>query len=296
MSLELISGIADDKSEVSQKALDVHEDESLLYYLKYGKFDAGQSKKQIKRVEQLAEKYFIEDEVIFIKTSEGNKEVPKINDRAELVLKAHLLGHFQVETTLKRLKATYWWKKMVDDVERCISNCRNCKENHRVIPVEHPAKATFIRNVGERIGIDLVFGLPVSEDGYNGICVITEYFTKYAYAKPIKSKTEIEIVNVFKEYVCLFGPPKILVSDQGNEFNNKLMKIFNNAIGIEHRVTSAYHPRTNGQTEKANYILVEALRRSIGTDAAHWPKYVGWIILSYNSRIHSTTKFLHLSY
>jgi len=144
---------------------------------------------------------------------------------------------------------------MFHDVENVIENCRNCKENHRIIPVEHPARATFIRDVGERIGIDLVFRLPISEDGYNGICVITEYFTKFAYAKPIKSKTEMEIVNVFKEYVCLFGPPKIMLSDQGNEFNNKLMKCFTSVIGIEHRVTPAYHPRTNGQTERTNYVL-----------------------------------------
>ena len=53
------------------------------------------------------------------------------------------------------------------DIEKVIKNCRNCKENHRIVPYEHPAHATFIRSVGERKMIDLVFGLPLSEDGYN---------------------------------------------------------------------------------------------------------------------------------
>jgi len=104
MSLVHISNNSEDDSEISQKSLDVYEDETLMYYLKNGKFEAGQSKKQIKRVELLAKKYFFEDESVFIKTNEGIRKVPKINERSDIVLKAHLLGHFQSETTLKRIK------------------------------------------------------------------------------------------------------------------------------------------------------------------------------------------------
>ena len=69
------------------------------------------------------------------------------------------------------------------------------------------------------------------------------------------------------------------------------MKSFVETVGIEHKVTSPYYPRTNGQTEKTNGTLIEALRKSIGTDALNWPKYLGWIVMSYNSRQHSTTGF-----
>jgi len=285
--------VAEDEEEadVSPKALDVHEDEGLLYYLKNGKHEAGQPKKQIKRVEKLAEKYSFVNNKILVKTKDGDRVVPGFFERDDIIEKAHLLGHFQAETTAKRVKTSYWWRGLEKDVERVIGKCVNCKENHRTVPLEHPALATVIREVGERVGIDLAFGLPVSTNGYTGICVITEYFTKFVYAKPIKNKTDEDVLAVFKECVMLYGPPKIVLSDQGLEFNNKLMTAFVNMVGIEHKVTSAYHPRTNGQTEKSNYTLIEALRRSIGTDAINWPYYLGWIIMAYNSRVHSTTNF-----
>ena len=57
------------------------------------------------------------------------------------------------------------------------------------IILDHPALAIPINDVMERVGIDLVLGLPLTDDGYNGVLVITEYLSKFAYAVPIKSKS-----------------------------------------------------------------------------------------------------------
>ena len=56
--------------------------------------------------------------------------------------------------------------------------------------------------------------------------VITEALTKYPWAKPIRTKTALEIASVLKEYICIFGAPKTIVSDQGAEFNNKVVDCF----------------------------------------------------------------------
>ena len=180
----LVTVVPED-DDVSQKTLDVYEDESQLYYLKYGKHMQGQSKKQVKRVEKQADRYSMSGDEIFIVMKDTKKKVPKIQDRDEIVLKAHLLGHFQVETTSKRIRLDFWWKGLEKDVERIVKRCRNCLENHRTAAKEHPALATEIREVGERVGIDLVFGLPMTNDGYVGICVITEYFTKFVFVSLI---------------------------------------------------------------------------------------------------------------
>ena len=211
----------------------------------------------------------------------------------DIATKAHLLGHFQVESTLSRLKEEYHWKNMLRDVERVVSQCEECRKDHRVVPMEHPAKALNVNGIFDRVGMDLTFGLPVTKEGFNGLLVITEYLTKYPYAVPIKSKTAEEIAEKLLVYISLFGPPKTILSDQGTEFNNAVVDKLVKATGVERRITSAYHPRTNGQTERFNYTFVEALRKYASEDNENWPKWVPFVLMAFRSRIHSTTGYTH---
>ncbi len=77
----------------------------------------------------------------------------------------------------------------------------------------------------DRIGIDLVGGLPDTPSGYKGILVITDALSKYPFAVPIRTKTAQEIAEKLFTYISLFGPPKIILSDQGTEFLNKTFKV-----------------------------------------------------------------------
>ena len=86
-----------------------------------------------------------------------------------------------------------------------------------------PGIAIPISGIFDRVGVDLVFGLNETPEGYKGIIVMTDAFTKFPWAKPIKSKNAIEIAERIKEYICLFGPMKVLLSDFGLEFNNELV-------------------------------------------------------------------------
>ena len=97
--------------------------------------------------------------------------------------------------------------------------------------------------------MDLILGFPQTNEGFTGILVITEYLSKYPYAMPIKSKTAKEVSKHLFKYISMFGPPKELLSDQGTEFLNNTIENMTRLAGIEHRVTSPYHPRTKGLTD-----------------------------------------------
>ena len=84
---------------------------------------------------------------------------------------------------------------------------------------------------------------------------------------------------------------KVLLSDQGGEFCNKLIDELLNLIGTEHRVTSSYHPECNGRTERLNQTLIRSLRKHCEDDAQQWDKYLSFISFAYNTRINSVTKF-----
>ena len=243
--------------------VDPTEDELLIYRLKTGKNKSGIATKHAKRLDKLSLQYKLENGTLFYKKPNSDifLTLPKRDEREQIIIRAHLLGHFQAEATFKRLNEKYFWKNMFNDIEKVVEKCDECREFHKTPPVENKAIAIPVRGMFERIGMDLVFGLPETEDGFVGMLVITEYLSKFVWVTPIKSKTAIEIAKTFWKYVGLFGPPKILLTDQGTEFNNEIMSKLVKLAGIEHRITSAYHPRTNGQTERFNRTMVEMLSK-----------------------------------
>jgi len=279
--------------DISTKFLDPWEDEALIFYLQKGRHQSGLSKNALKRVLKKAKHYlFYEDNLWYRPDPEHickDKLVPRTEDRHELINRAHLVGHFGKDTTYARLKELYYWKKMYAMVEDVVKRCRTCIRHKKERVVEHEAVAFPIEAVFDRVGIDCIFGLPESEEGYKGILVITEYLTKYPYAVPIYSKTATEIAQHFFTYISLFGPPKELLSDQGTVFLNSIMKELVRVAGIEHRVTSPYHPRTNGLTERFNGTLVTALKKHAENDPKGWPDWLPYILMAYRTRIYLTT-------
>jgi hypothetical protein len=163
--------------------------------------------------------------------------------------------------------------------------------HHKELEKSHDAKVLEVSGIFNRVGIDLQFGFPATKDNYIGLLVIVEYLTKYVVAFPIKSKSAIEIAERLFEYIAMFGPPKEILSDQGTEFNNQLVRALLTGAGTEHRVTSAYHPRTNGLTERMNGTIAEAIRKHATADHDEWPKWIPYVLMAYRTRVHSTTGY-----
>ena len=281
--------------DISSKDLDPYEDEVLLHYLKTGRFLPGSSKKQCKRAMKAAEHYKIDEEgsIWHSDNTEGDfdKIVPQVKERIPLIKNSHLLGHFAFEKTYEDLISQFYWKGMAKDIKFLIDNCLICLRFHNIPILEHNAIALPITDVIDRVGIDLVFGLPRTEEGYIGVLVITDYLTKFPYVIPIKSKSMIEICEGFFGFICLFGPPKELLSDQGKEFLNKMIENLVKVVGIDHRITSAYHPRTNGLTERFNQRFIRALMKLAEENPICWNKWIPFVLLAYRTRVQKSTKF-----
>ncbi|RNA20910.1 hypothetical protein BpHYR1_000847 [Brachionus plicatilis] len=90
---------------------------------------------------------------------------------------------------------------MWDNVIKFVNKCELCKRKHLAIRKEHCAKATAIQGIFDRIGIDLVFGLLVTSEGYGGIIVIYEYLSKQEFAEPIKGKEANGIASILWKYI-----------------------------------------------------------------------------------------------
>ena len=137
------------------------------------------------------------------------------------------------------------------------------------------------------IGIDLQCGFPTTSEGYKGVLVIVEYLSKYPWAVPIKSKSAKEIASKLLVYFSIFGPADEICSDLGTEFNNEIVDELIKGVGMEHRVTSAYHPRTNGLVERFNSTLSDSLAKHASENKLDWPKWLPWVLLLFGRKMNT---------
>lgn len=141
---------------------------------------------------------------------------------------------------------------MTKFIETVVSKCSICLKYDKFKQINDTALATSIDGIFDRIGIDLVSGLPFSKEGFSSILVIVEYLSKFAWAFPIKTKSAEEITSNLVKFVCNYGPPKCIISDQGKEFIKSMVKGLCDKLDIIKRTTSPYNQRANGQTERTN--------------------------------------------
>ena len=271
--------------------MDIYDNEGLIHYLSTGHHLPGRSKSNCKNVERLSKSFVFENNTFYVVKQDKRLEVPRKELRQKIVETAHLLGHFQVETTLKRLQEKYYWPKMYELVKQIIASCLICQKFERSRIYDHPARALPVTGLFDRVGMDLVFGFPITIDGFKGLLILTDYLSKYPFTFLIKSKTAYEIATKFFEFISYFGPPKELLSDQGTEFLNKLVDHVSTISGVERKVTAAYHPRTNGLTENFNKTLVNSLRKHVVDNPIEWHQWIPYIMLAYRTRIQSTTGY-----
>ena len=230
--------------------------------------------------------------------------VPELALREEIILRAHILGHFGVRATLERVHGEFhlFWPKMFEDVDIAVRSCPTCASYRRAPMPQHPARASqLLPGLFQTVAIDLVFGFPPSppdaprEQQFRGILVLTEFLTKYAVAFPIRCKAAKEIAPLLLHYIALFGAPTEILSDQGPEFLNALVATMFEGLGIEHRVASPWHPRTNGSCERTNAILVHMLEKHVKDDPAKWPQYLDYVLFAYRTKVHTATGFTPFS-
>ena len=216
---------------------------------------------------------------------------PKKEERKDIIMKEHSLGHFGTVATTERVKRNYFWKKMMQDIDLRIKRCLTCQRNKGMNRLDHMAKATKIDYIFQRICMDLVSGLPITENGNKIILVIVEFMSKHVSIYPMKSKSSEEVADHLWKWISLYGPPTTILSDQGKEFVNKTITALLDKTGIERRVTSPYNPNTNGQCERMNQTVIKVLRKHTETNQRDWDKWISFVEFTYNTRKNPTTGF-----
>jgi transposase InsO family protein len=137
----------------------------------------------------------------------------------------------------------------------------------------------------EEISMDFIVRLPTMQSGYDSIWVIIDRFSKVAHFIPVKTTymgakiAELYIARI----VCLYGVPKKIVSDRGTQFTSRFWQKLHEAMDTRLNFSSAYHPQTDGQTERVNQILEDMLRACALKDKKSWDKCLPYAEFSYKN-------------
>jgi IS30 family transposase len=217
--------------------------------------------------------------------------VPNLKHIRELILREAHDSTYSIHPKsikmYKDLKTRYWWYRMKQDVMEYAALCDTCQR----VKVEHQRPAGLLQSLKilkwkwEEIEMDFIVGLPHTQAGYDLIWVIVDQLTKVAHF--ILVKTTYSGVKLAELYIsrimCLHGVPKKIVSDRGSQFTSKLWEKLHESMDTKLNFSSAYHPQTDGQTERTNQILEDMLRACALKYGKSWDKSLPYTEFSYNN-------------
>jgi transposase InsO family protein len=140
--------------------------------------------------------------------------------------------------------------------------------------------------------MDFIVGLPRTPKGHDSIWVIVDRLTKVAHFIAVRNDYRVEkLVDLYIEHILrLHGAPTSIVSDHGTQYVSKFWKSLHKAIGTRLDYSTAYHPQTDGQTERVNQILEDMLRAYVLKYGSDWEKSLSHAEFSYNNSYQASLK------
>jgi transposase InsO family protein len=230
------------------------------------------------------------DGLVFYK---GRVYIPKSLDLRKRVMRlchdSPSAGHPGRRGTLELVSQLYWWPGLANFVNKYVTGCDTCQ---RCKSARHPRTILQPHEVPagpwQTMGVDLITGLP-RIGKYDAIVVYIDHYSKQVHTIPTTSDVDTEgIADIhYREIFRLHGIPAKIVSDRGPQFAARLMKALYHKLGITHALTTAYHPQSNGQTERANQEVERHLRLFTNSRQDDWVTYLPTAEFVLNSRWHS---------
>jgi hypothetical protein len=140
--------------------------------------------------------------------------------------------------------------------------------------------------------MDFIVGLPLSGRKFNSIWVIVDRLTKSAHFISVHTfyRAEKYAELYIPRILCLHGVPKTIISDQGPQFVTRFWEQLHDSLGTRLIHISAYHPQTNGQTDRVNQILEDMLRACVLNYPDKWDKCLPLAEFSYNNSYQESLK------
>jgi len=273
-------------NELSKKIIHAQNHDELCIRLKYGK--------RINKSNLPKLPLNVKNDVVY---QRDRLYIPK-SERAlihEILIHYHdNQQHIGIDKTIEFIKRNYYWTNMDDDIKHWIINCIKCQ---RIKPNLNKPKGLLQSHSipykpWQVISVDFITDLPRSKSNNDSIVVFVDTFSKMTKMTALKKTDGAErFAQIFNDkIVSSYGHPHTIISDRDTRFTSKYWECLSKLLGIKLNRSSAYHPETDGQTERMNQTLENLLRAVVNEVNDNWEEQLPTVEYTMNNTINASTK------
>lgn len=204
-------------------------------------------------------------------------------------------GHLGRDKTLERVKSTFWWEPLDKAVREYVRTCPTCQagkpRSGKMLGLLNPLPVPS--HPWQYMGMDLITGLPQTPQGHSAILTTVDPLTKMviliATTNEVTSEGVAQLIadHVFKRV----GMPTVLISDRDPRFTSTFWRTFTRLLGSKANMSTAYHPQTDGQTERVNRVVEEVLRHHVDAEQTNWDELLPMVEFAINTAVHRSTGY-----
>lgn len=206
---------------------------------------------------------------------------------------ADVAGHPGVQRCYSAIREHYYWNRMFAQVEKYVRSCGICQRNK---PIAAPRQAIRPLDPPDRrmseISMDFVSGFDTLEmNSHDQVTVIVDRFTKKVllYASRKTDTAAVAARSFIDNFVAEYGLPDKIISDRDTKFTASFWKELTTRLNVRLGMSTAFHPQTDGQTERTNRVLIEMLRTMGVAYKKEWREKLKLIQFNINNSISSVT-------
>ena len=205
-----------------------------------------------------------------------------------------MAGHRGGKKSAEALTRAFYWqgcgREMREFAQTCDTCLRSKPEQRRPAGLLQPLPVP--RQPWESVTTDMVTKLPCTRTGFDAIAVFVCRLTKMVHLVP--TTTDVDAPGyahlLHKEVVRLHGQPAELISDRGPQFTSRVWQELCQLTGCRAKLSSAYHPQTDGQSERTNRIMEEVLRAYVGPLQDDWDRWLPMAEFAINDSYQESVK------
>ena len=222
--------------------------------------------------------------------------VPDDDELRKAILEEAHSGSFAIHPGSTKmyqdLKMSFWWSGMKRDISEFVTKCLVCQR----VKAEHQVPSGLLQPIRipewkwDRITMDFVVGLPLTGRKHDSVWVIVDKLTKSAHFLPVRTDYSLDkLAELYiKEIVRLHGIPISIISDRDPRFTSRFWGKLQEAMGTRLNFSTAFHPQTDGQSERVIQILEDMLRSCAIDYEGSWDRHIPLVEFVYNNSFQSS--------
>ena len=227
----------------------------------------------------------------FVKERLNKESLSDPSEQVAMLRAAHAAGHFGAETLFSKVwNDGYFWSGMRKQCDEIVGTCHACLQYSTKRGGFHPIRSLQADGPWDHVAMDCAVAMPLSRHGNTAILILVDVSTRFVVARALPDTKQHTVARCLFEIFTLFGPPKVLQSDNGSEFVNKVLKSLVQAAGVDHRWVAAYNPRANGLAERTVRTIKMALKKKLAGSLDRWDEALPGATFTINTKDHALTK------